>query len=71
MRNLPGSGIELVPSALAGRFVTIEPPGKPRTAFFLKNIPFMVNPEMYNLENGLSYIFQAKGNILLQSAEPA
>lgn len=70
MSNLPGSGIELVPSALAGRFVTIEPPGKPCTAF-LKNIPFMVNPEMYNLENGLSCIFQAKGNILLQSAEPA
>ena len=27
--DLPGSGIEPVPSALAGRFFTTEPPGKP------------------------------------------
>ena len=27
--NLPGSGIELVSPALAGRFFTTEPPGKP------------------------------------------
>ena len=28
-RDLPNPGIETVPSALAGRFFTTEPPGKP------------------------------------------
>ena len=33
MRDLPGSGIEPVSSALAGRFFTTEPPRKPEGAF--------------------------------------
>ena len=32
---LPGSGIEPVPSALAGRFFTTEPPGKPLLLHFM------------------------------------
>jgi len=34
MWDLPGLGVELVSPALAGRFCTTEPPGKPLTSFF-------------------------------------
>ena len=30
LRDLPGSGIEPMSSALAGRFLTTEPPGEPQ-----------------------------------------
>ena len=33
MWNLPGSGIKAVSPALAGRFFTMEPPGKPKAHF--------------------------------------
>ena len=35
MWNLPGSGIELRSPALAGRFFTAEPPGKPNNVLFV------------------------------------
>ena len=34
MWDLPGLGVELVSPALAGRFFTTEPAGKPLTSFF-------------------------------------
>ena len=45
MWDLPGPGIEPVSPALAGRFFTTEPRGKPpRWAFFLK---FFKGPDLY------------------------
>ena len=41
IRDLPGSEIETVSLALAGRFFTTEPPGKPGFVLFLNNI--MIN----------------------------
>ena len=35
MWNLPGPGIKSMPPALAGRFFTTEPPGKPSYVFFV------------------------------------
>ena len=39
MWTLPGSGIEPVSPALAGRFFTTEPPGKPPETSFLLSFP--------------------------------
>ena len=36
MCSLPKSGVEPVSPALAGRFFTTEPPGKPHTPFFFQ-----------------------------------
>ena len=36
-RDLPDPGIELVSPALAGRFFTTEPPGKPSYVIWLKS----------------------------------
>ena len=36
MWNFPGPGIELVPPAPAGRFLSITPPGKPRVPSLIK-----------------------------------
>ena len=41
MWDLPRPGLEPVSPALAGRFSTTAPPGKPREFFFLK--PFLLN----------------------------
>ena len=41
MWDLPGSGIEPVPPAMAGEFFTAEPPGKPDLFFF--NVEFQAN----------------------------
>ena len=44
MWDLPGSGIERASSALAGRFFTTEPPGKPKETFcffFFLRITFL------------------------------
>ena len=38
MWDLPGPGLEPVSPALAGRFLTTAPPGKPYTDFFLKTL---------------------------------
>ena len=43
MWDLPGSGLELVCPALAGRFSTTAPPGKPQKNFFILFIYFWLH----------------------------
>ena len=43
-RDLPGPGLEPVSLALAGRFLTTAPPGKPLTLFFIAVIQFYFLP---------------------------
>ena len=51
MWNLPRPGIELMPPALTGGFLTTGPPGKSHLGRFLKNIP----------ESGLYHIRMGAG----------
>ena len=41
-RDLPGSGIESTSPALAGRFFTTMPPGKPKKKHNLNKIEFLI-----------------------------
>ena len=59
MWDLPGPGLEPVSSALAGRFLTTAPPGKPLSLPFrchlvpvslCPNVPFLQGSQSYGLE---------------------
>ena len=51
MWNLPGPGIEFVPSALAGRFLSIVPPGKPESYCFDEALMKPAESSIYNLQS--------------------
>ena len=51
MWNLPGPGIEFVPSALAGRFLSIAPPGKPESYCFDEALMKPAESSNYNLQS--------------------
>ena len=52
MWDLPGPGLEPVSPALAGGFLTTEPPGKPLTCIFLTHIvldPYEQNTPIFHV----------------------
>ena len=51
MWNLPGPGIELVPSALAGRFLSTVPPGKSESYCFNEALMEPAESSIYNLQS--------------------
>ena len=56
MWELPGSGIKPTSTALAGGFLTSEPPGKPPKFLFLQNLHFSNN--MLSWPNPLVYLLE-------------
>ena len=53
MWSLPGPGIELESPALAGRFFTTEPPGKPKKQHFKTKTYKAIDYHQVNNNDGL------------------